>query len=178
MFINSPLNPEVEVDFNIYLSFIDVFSNLIKDAGGLYLLAGGAPRSLFVGDVPTDYDVFINLPIDTIESLCDSYSVQRHHKSVYANSDIFGVTTISYKGITIQLISMEFKEYSEVIDTFPCSLSEAYYDGGCITLSTSFLQSFLNNIIYFKSSCDIPYKYKIMSYFPNMSIQEETTNVI
>ena len=169
-------------DFNVIQNFMATVTEVLETP---CVLAGGAVRDMVLGINPTDWDVYIQLPLDnhiikhfvtgamaeagiTVELAGDPDSAEY--------SDEYGggmfVWNIEYDGLKIQLIDQKLP-IDVVYADFGCSLSKATMDiRGRIYLTEDFVQSIANQTITFddveKATGD--YGVKIMSKFPGWTI--------
>lgn len=116
-----------------------IVSDLSERTGGI--VAGGCIRDITLGVAPKDYDVFFS---DTkhLEKICREwqsygFEYQPHsatdNKSYGKYGSVFWVFNTKYKGQRVQLIYGQHIKHTksdpiEIVETFPFTVNQMYYD--------------------------------------------------
>lgn len=166
----SNTSPYVIYQITLVESFLDKLSDFLVDP----LVAGGAPRDWFFNNVARDIDIFIRNDESTLEELTKDINkvlgvqseliLSANLDKSYRSDALNGVINITYGNSKFQLIIVK-PEITDVLHTFPCSISKISYEDGVIYPTAVFFKSVRNAALYFTPSCSEEYKSKIKNYF-------------
>ena len=126
------------------------------------IVAGGAPRDWYLGKEATDIDVYLhdsrpeyiyhnqrirllNVLGFEIDSKHEDWTVPELYKSNHYVSHLYNVT---YLGEKVQIIFVSQPTFVAVIDTFPISISKAWYKRGEFQTTDDFDLSIKHKILY------------------------------
>lgn len=124
------------------------------------IVAGGAPRDWYLGKEATDIDVYLHYPQPTnvaqrlglLNSLgfqVDSHREDWQVKEVYEmNQHIKQLYNTQFLDEKIQIMFVNKPTFTSVVDTFPISISKAWYKKGKIGVTEDFENSVKYKILY------------------------------
>ena len=141
------------------------------------ILAGGAPRDMYLGRTPRDYDFYVYIPPGLYHPEQEDFfdegfefvdNIGQDYPGSPTNS-IISVWVMEAHSATINVIVLE-DTYTpaELVENFQCSLSKFYYDfdtHSAVATSPARL-AIATKRITFSNNCSNNYKQKISSYFP------------
>lgn len=124
------------------------------------IIAGGAPRDWYLGNVATDIDVYLHYPIRTtaqqrINLLTQlGFEVKSNHEGwrvneLYeANHHILHLYNCEVLGEKVQIMFVNQPTFTSVVDTFPISISKVWYKRGEIRTTEDFDNSVKYKILW------------------------------
>lgn len=124
------------------------------------IIAGGAPRDWYLGNLATDIDVYLHYPIWTtvkqrVELLNElGLIVQSKHEAwkipeIYeTNHHITQLYNCELLGEKIQIMFVDEPTFTSVVDTFPISISKVWYKKGVIGTTDDFKNSIKYKVLY------------------------------
>jgi hypothetical protein len=141
------------------------------------ILAGGAPRDMYLGRTPRDYDFYVYIPQGVYPPERGDFFNEGFEFVDCIGQDYSGTPTNSIPSVwimeaytaTINVIVLE-NTYTpaELVENFQCSLSKFYYDfntHSAVATSPARL-AIATKRITFSNNCSNNYKQKISRYFP------------
>lgn len=151
---------QTKIDHQKYVADIVLSKLELLDKG--CIVAGGAPRDWYLGNEATDIDVYLhdsrsgyiyhdqrigllNVLGFEIDSKHEDWTVPELYKSNHYVSHLYNVT---YLGEKVQIIFVSQPTFISVIDTFPISISKAWYKGGEVCITDDFDLSIKHKILY------------------------------
>lgn len=142
-------------------------------------VAGGAPRDWFFNKISTDIDIFIDSDKNNdelgfeLQALSDTPILLQTGENLpahYVSEYISSVFTFDYKRKRIQVITKATPR-SNILETFPCSLSMISYKDLAIVPEPIFMDTVTTGCVKFTKTCPPKYIQKIMSKFYGYRIQ-------
>ena len=124
------------------------------------IVAGGAPRDWYLGNVATDIDVYLYYPTSNsakqrVQLLNElGFKINNSHENwqkseLYeTNHNILYLYNCEYLNEKIQIIFVNKPTFTSVVDTFPISISKVWYKNGNIRTTEDFEYSVYYKIIW------------------------------
>ena len=157
-------------------------SDKLKACDPYAVLAGGAPRDWYFGNVAKDLDFYVHLTetIDAnavrfkaigldLERLTFSEMQQQGYEKMDA---LFRIWEGTYKGEKVQVMCMTQPVHQSVVDCFGVSLCEFWWNGGDIKATKSALVSVLSKKMFYKDGYSAKQTHidKMVKYFPDYEL--------
>lgn len=158
----------------------DLYEKIERHLGCTPYLLGGAPRDVFLGRTPRDYDFYLP-PVDIIPELTRSLNLTDINVSdVYdegiSDLPIQCIVSAVYESYKIQLIIL-YDSYNrdEILGTFSCTLSKFWYNFETHTVNASneARLAVSTKSLVFTPDVSQRYKTKILGYFPDYTVRNE-----
>jgi hypothetical protein len=152
------------------------------------ILAGGAPRDWYLGEKANDLDFYVHVKDEpawaskyrlsklgltctqmnkTISERVPLYESMEHLRFIYEGD---------YKGMKYQVMFMSEHTFSSVVPKFGASVCEAYWKGGDIIVTNSFLLSHYTKTLFKKDNYTAKESHisKMLKKYPDYTVVDET----
>ena len=124
------------------------------------IIAGGAPRDWYLGNLATDIDVYLHYPIHTtvrqrvgllnelgltVQSKHEAWRVNEIYQTNHHIKQLYNCELLGEK---IQVMFVDEPTFTSVVDTFPISISKAWYKKGVVSITQDFKDSVKYKILW------------------------------
>ena len=153
-------NSLVQTKIDTQMSVANIVLSKLELLDRNCIIAGGAPRDWYLGNLATDIDVYLHYPIWTtvrqrvgllnelgltVQSKHENWEVNEIYQTNHHIKQLYNCELLGEK---IQVMFVDEPTFTSVVDTFPISISKAWYKKGTIGTTQDFKDSVKYKILW------------------------------